>query len=131
MILPMRRFKYVIIPLGLSLIAGLVYLYTAAPFMLWLDAPDFVAAITTLGINNPPEPLYVFIAHFFTFLPFGSIIFRLQIFSALLASISLFLLYRIILWLVEQINITNIDKKKVSLSKTDKQHNRHNHSNQW
>lgn len=62
-----------------------MYLFTAPPSMLWLDAARFVAAITTLGVSNPPEPLYVLLAHPFTYLPFGSMIFRIQIFSAILA----------------------------------------------
>ena len=64
--------------------------------MLWLDAPRFLAAIITLGIANPAEPVYVFLAHFFTYLPFGSVVFRIQVFSALLAGGSLILLYRLV-----------------------------------
>ncbi len=62
-----------------------MYLFTAPPSMLWLDAARFVAAMTTLGVSNPPEPLYVLMGHLFTYLPFGSMIFRIQIFSAILA----------------------------------------------
>jgi hypothetical protein len=118
----MRKWKYVIIPLGLSLLVIIVYLSTAAPFMAWEDALDFVDASVNLGINNPPAPLYVFIGHFFTLFPFGSVIFRMQLFSALSASISLFLLYRIIVWTGEQItrNKTNINKNKQAFLDTEK-----------
>ena len=81
----------------IALVCVGIYLYTAAPFMLWQDAPRFVAAIVTLGIGDPAEPVYVFLAHWFTYLPFGSVIFRIQIFSALLAGASLLLLYKLVI----------------------------------
>src|SRR6266568_4448373 len=85
-----------ILPISIALFSVAIYLYTSAPFMLWLDAPRFLAAIITLGIANPAEPVYVFLAHFFTYLPFGSVVFRIQVFSALLAGGSLILLYRLV-----------------------------------
>lgn len=90
-------------PIILSLFAVLLYLITAAPFMLWLDAPRFISAIVTLGIANPPEPLYVLLAHPFTYLPFGSVIFKIQLFSALTAAVTLLLLYRLILLILKNL----------------------------
>src|ERR1700722_15776841 len=96
-----RKFVYLFVPLIISLFAGAIYLYTAAPAMLWVDAGDMIAAAVTFGVNVPPSPLYIFIAHFFTLLPFGSAIFRLQVFSAFLASASLFLVYQLIVWIIK------------------------------
>src|SRR6266567_9531269 len=86
----------------IALVCIAIYLYTAAPFMLWLDAPRFVAAIVTLGIALPAEPVYVFLAHWFTYFPFGSVVFRIQVFSALLAGGSLLLLYRLVIRILEK-----------------------------
>src|SRR6266699_1092394 len=86
-----------ILPISIALFSVAIYLYTAAPFMLWEDAPRFLAAIITLGVAEPAEPVYVFLAHWFTYLPFGSVIFRIQIFSALLAGGSLLLLYMLVI----------------------------------
>lgn len=91
------------LPLLLAIFAFIIYLFTAAPFMLWLDSARFVAAIVTLGVANPPEPLYVLLAHPFTYLPFGSIIFRIQLFSALSAAITLLVVYRLILLVLENL----------------------------
>lgn len=110
----MHKYKHIFIPLGLSLFAAYIYLYTAPPFMLWLDALNFITASVALGINNPPAPLYVFISHFFTLLPFGSVIFRLQLFSVLSALSSLLLLYRILIWIAEQISSSNNKSEKVN-----------------
>ncbi|MBI2017796.1 DUF2723 domain-containing protein [Candidatus Daviesbacteria bacterium] len=84
-------------PLLLPIFAFFLYLVTAAPFMLWLDAGRFVSAIVTLGVANPPEPLYVLLAHPFTYLPIGSTIFKIQIFSALTAVLALLVLYKLML----------------------------------
>lgn len=89
------------LPFALAFFAFFLYLFSAPPFMLWLDAGRFVSAIVTLGIPNPPEPLYLLLAHPFTYLPFGSMIFRIQIFSALTAGVTLVVLYRLILLVVK------------------------------
>src|SRR6266700_558147 len=91
-----------ILPISIALFSVAIYLYTAAPFMLWEDAPRFLAAIITLGIAQPAEPVYVFLAHWFTYLPFGSVLFRIQLFSSLLAGGSLLLLYRLVIWVLQE-----------------------------
>lgn len=107
--------KYsLLLPLGLSILAGIIYLLTAAPSMAWEDALNLADASITFGISDPPAPLYVFLGHFFTLLPVGSDIFRLQIFSTLLAAASLFLLYRLILWIT-----TNFVEKKADTHHTE------------
>lgn len=105
----LRNSKYFLIPLGLSIFGFIIYLITAAPSMSWEDSMNFVDASVNLGVNLPPAPLYVFIAHFFTLLPFGTVIFRLQLFSAILAAISLFLLYRITIWIADQVTNNEIE----------------------
>lgn len=93
----MKFFKSPYLSYVLAVFAGIIYLFTAAPFTLWLDAPRFVSAIVTLGVPNPPEPLYILLAKPFTYIPFGSYIFRIQIFSAMLAAVVLIVLYKLIL----------------------------------
>ncbi len=97
----MRRLTY-IAPIVIATLSFFIYLYTASPSMLWEDAARQAAAIKTLGIVFPSRPLYFFFAHWFTFLPFGSTIFQIQIFSALLAVTSLLLLYRLVIWVLQQ-----------------------------
>lgn len=99
-------------PYLLAFFAFCLYLFTAAPFTLWLDASRFVAAIYELGIANPPEPLYVLLAHPFIYLPIGTIIFRIQIFSALTAGIALLFLYSLAVKFIGLIG----EEKKSNLS---------------
>src|SRR6266699_6955926 len=96
------RTAHRILVIGIALVSTAIYLYTAAPFMLLEDAPRFLAAIVTLGIAWPAEPVYVFLAHWFTYLPFGSIVFRIQIFSALLAGGSLLILCRLVIQILSK-----------------------------
>jgi hypothetical protein len=42
---------YVLLPLGISLAAGIIYLTTAPPFMLLNDAGNMIAAAVTLGVS--------------------------------------------------------------------------------
>src|SRR6266700_7277191 len=108
-----------ILPISIALFSVAIYLYTAAPFMLWEDAPRFLAAIITLGIAKPAEPIYVFLAHWFTYLPFGSVVFRVQFFSVLLAGGSLLLLYRLVIRILKipiPIQLTKKQLKKIRKS---------------
>src|SRR6266700_3286446 len=103
-----------ILVIGIALACVATYLYTAAPFMLWQDAPRFLAAIISLGIAKPVDPVYVFLAHWFTYLPFGSVVFRIQIFSALLAGGSLLLLYGLVIRVLSRPSLP-LKKNQVSL----------------
>lgn len=98
----MKLNKFLILPPVFAVFASLMYLFTAAPFLLWLDAPRFVAAIVTLGVANPPEPLYILLAHPFIYLPFGSVIFKIQIFSALCAGLTLWVVYKLTNKLIQE-----------------------------
>lgn len=99
------------LPLSLSLFAGLIYLFTAPPGMLWLDAPAYIAVMTSLGVHNTAAPLYVLIGHLFTSLPFGTLIFRAQLLSVVLAVIALVVVYFLVLNLVRNINAASAKNK--------------------
>lgn len=106
------KFVYTHSAIILALFSFFLYLFTAAPFTLWLDAPRFVSAIMTMGVPNPPEPLYLILAKPFTYLPFGSPIFRIQVFSALSAALALVFIYRITTKLLEDINPASLFRQK-------------------
>lgn len=93
---------YVLLPLGISLIAAIIYLSTAPSAMQWVDSLNLLDASVTLGVNAPPAPLYVLLGHLFSLLPIGSYIFRLQFLSATLAAASLFFLFRITVWIAQK-----------------------------
>ncbi len=81
-----------------TLVPLLGYLTTLAPGLTWahdgVDGGDLAAAVHLLGIPHPPGyPTYVLLARAFTRLPFGSLAFRMNLFSALSASLAVGLIY--------------------------------------
>jgi tetratricopeptide (TPR) repeat protein len=86
---------------GLFLLASMVYVGGLCPTIYWFDSPEFVTTTYTLDISHPAgSPTYSLLAKLATFLPLGSVAFRVNAFSALvgaLAVTALFsLLYRLL-----------------------------------
>lgn len=66
----------------------------------WLDASEFVASSASLGLSHPPgHPAYLFMSHLFLAIPFGSVAFRLAVFSSFCLGLASWLTYRILLHL--------------------------------
>ena len=74
-----------------------VYLLTLAPEVTFWDCGELSTAAWSLGIPHPPGyPLYCIIGKLFTFLPFGSIVYRLNVMSAVFASGAVYILFLMI-----------------------------------
>jgi hypothetical protein len=66
-----------------------VYLLTLAPTVTFFDSGEFLTAVSSLGIpHSPGYPLFVNYAKPFTWLPFGSIAFRVNFATAVSASLA-------------------------------------------
>jgi hypothetical protein len=64
-----------------------VFLLTLPPDLTWShaggDGGELITAAATLGVPHPPGyPLYVVLGHLFTWLPLGTVAWRLHLFSA-------------------------------------------------
>lgn len=69
---------------GVSLLAAILYLLTAARDIVAGDTPELIVAAATLGVPHPPGyPLFTMLGHVFSLLPFGSIPFRINLLSVL------------------------------------------------
>ncbi len=82
----------------IGIIAGLIsfftYLRTLCPTVHWGDSGEFITAAYTLGITHPTGyPTYTMLGHLFTYLPFGSVAFRVNLMSAFFASLAVMLLF--------------------------------------
>ncbi len=98
----MKVFFRLVWPILLSIFAVAVYIYTAAPSAIWLDAGRILAAIYTFGIPDPADPGFIPLAHLWGMLPLGeSYLRRIQILTALLAGGTLLLVYRLMLQLLK------------------------------
>lgn len=67
-------------------ISFLIYLSSICPTIYWRDSPEFVDVAYTLGISHPAgSPAYSTISKLFTFLPFSSISFKINLVSLFFA----------------------------------------------
>jgi hypothetical protein len=66
-----------------------IYLLTLAPSVTFFDSGEFITAVSSLGTaHSPGYPLFVNYAKPFTWLPFGSIAFRVNIATAVSAALA-------------------------------------------
>lgn len=81
-----------------ELLAGvsfLIYLLTLCPGVYGFDSAELATGVFTQGIVHPPGfPLYMLVGKLFTLLPFGSVIFRLNLMSAFFGAATVYFLYR-------------------------------------
>ena len=78
------------------------YLLTLAPSLFWGDSPELAASAYTLGIAHPSGyPLYTLIGKLFTYFPFGTVAYRLNLMSAFFAALAVTLVYLIALKLAK------------------------------
>jgi hypothetical protein len=85
--------KYVI-AIFLFLSSLFVYLLTLAPTISWGDSAEFITVAYTLGIAHPSGyPLYTMMGKLFTLLPIGSVAFRVNLMSAVIASLTVVIVF--------------------------------------
>ena len=78
----------------LTALAWFVYLSTISPTVFYRDTPEFVSTAFSLGISHPAGfPIYNLMAKAITFFPMGAIPFKVNLFSSLMACLSLGVLY--------------------------------------
>jgi len=74
-----------------------VYLFSLAPTITFGDSGEVVTAAITLGIAHPPGyPLWLILAKLFSFLPIGTVAYRLNLMSAILDAAAVGLLALVI-----------------------------------
>jgi len=92
-----------IVAVALFLGSLLLYVSTMAPSVVPGDAAEFQFVPYILGIAHPPGyALYILLGKLFTFLPLGSVAYRMNLFSALWGALTVSLTYLIILQLSEK-----------------------------
>ncbi|MBF0316128.1 MAG: DUF2723 domain-containing protein [Oligoflexia bacterium] len=77
--------------LALTLIIFIYYLCALAPSVTFEDSGEFIAAIASMGVPHPPGyPLLMLFGKLFqTLIPFGTIAFRINLFSALCSALAI------------------------------------------
>jgi hypothetical protein len=81
----------------------LLYAATAMPGLGWRDAPEFAATTHSFGIAHPAGfPTFSLLTKLFTFLPVGSIPFRITLGAAFFQVLVIYLIFRLIPVLVQR-----------------------------
>jgi tetratricopeptide (TPR) repeat protein len=86
------------------LVSFFVYAATLCPTVYTGDSGELITACYTMGVAHPPGyPLYCLLGRFFTLIPLGSIAWRVNLFSAFCASLTVAFVYLIIVELIRRI----------------------------
>jgi hypothetical protein len=76
----------------------ILFLYTLAPTVTFVDSGELIVTARNLGVAHPPGfPLYLLVAHLATLLPLGNVAQRVHFASALSAALAVSVLYLITL----------------------------------
>lgn len=102
----MKLFKNeIMLALVVFFLSFLTYFLTLCPAVFTGDSGELIAAAYTLGVpHSPGYPLYCLIGKLFTFIPLGSIAFRVNLMSAFFASLCTVALFFILLKILSRIN---------------------------
>jgi len=88
--------------LSLFVLTFLVYLKTLAPGVYGFDSAEFATGVYSQGVIHPPGfPLYLLVGKLFTYLPFRDVAYRLNLMSAVCASITIVGLYHVAINIVD------------------------------
>jgi len=83
-----------VIAAGLFTGSFALYIRTLAPSLLYGDSAELQTISYTLGIGHPTGyPVYILLAKLFTFIPVGEIAYRVNLFSAFCAALTIGMLY--------------------------------------
>jgi tetratricopeptide (TPR) repeat protein len=100
-----RNWPVSVVAIPLFFIFFALYLFTLCPTLYWRDSGEFIPASFELGVAHPAgSPFYLPVAKLFTFLPFGSIAFRVNLVSAFFGALIVCLLYLILLEFLDLVN---------------------------
>ncbi len=99
--------KELLLSLLIFWISFFIYLRTMAPTIIFWDNGEFIACSYLLGTAHPTGyPTYTLIAKLISYLPLGSIALRINLLSALLASIGATVVYCCIQRLIHRLTIS-------------------------
>ena len=74
-----------------------IYLATVAPCVTFWDSGELILGAYSLGLPHPPAyPVFCLTGKIFSFLPFGNVAYRLNIFSSFFGAATAYIVYKLI-----------------------------------
>jgi len=100
--------KKIIYQAASFLIPLIVYLITLAPSVTFIDSGELAAVASRLGVAHPTGyPLFTILGKLFTFLPVGDEIYRLNLMSAVISSLALYMFFNLMVLLLSDKHLIN------------------------
>jgi len=97
-----RRLARVLPPMGVGLLAFVIYLQTLLPSVGWGDIARFQYVAQVWGIPHRfGYPLYIALTRLFGYLPLGDLAYRINLMSAVSAALASIMVYFIVMRLVD------------------------------
>lgn len=99
------RYKPVYLILS-AVIPFFIYLLTVAPTVVFFDSGELITSSFLVSPAHPPGyPLFVMMGKFGTFLPFGSIAYKVNIMAAFFSSLAAMMVFLITSLIIKDINV--------------------------
>lgn len=117
------KFRLHLIAVGLSTVVLIVYLFTLAPSVDFIDTGELAAVTHTLGIAHPTGyPLFTMLGWLWSHLPIGDEIFRMNVFAAVMCAAGVGALFEVIHFMLLLMHVKKREalkgKKKFSSKKS-------------
>ncbi len=100
------------------LIPFIIYLFTLAPSVTFIDSGELATVATKLGVAHPTGyPLFTLLGNLFTKLPFGDEVYRLNFMCAAISSAALLVFFNLMVFILKDKNFGTLLKennKKIS-----------------
>ncbi|MEK9149985.1 MAG: DUF2723 domain-containing protein, partial [Candidatus Desantisbacteria bacterium] len=105
------RYKPVYLILS-AVIPFFIYLLTVAPTVVFFDSGELITSSFLVSPAHPPGyPLFVMMGKFGTFLPFGSIAYKVNIMAAFFSSLAAMMVFLITSLIIRDINVPDALRK--------------------
>ncbi len=96
----------------------IIYVITLAPTVSWVDSDELATASSLLKTAHPTGyPLFTILGKIFTFIPAGDEVYRLNLMSAFVSSVAVFIFFNMMLFLFTELKLSDTlktDSKKFS-----------------
>jgi len=93
------------------LIPFAVYIMTLAPTINFIDSDELATVSSLLGVAHPTGyPLFTILGKVFTLIPVGDEVYRLNLMSAFISSISVMVFFRLMVFVISDFRMNRSDK---------------------
>ena len=105
------------------IIPFIIYVITLAPTVSFIDSGELATVCIKLGIAHPTGyPLFTILGNLFSKLPIGEEIYRLNLMSAVLSSLSILIFFNLVVFLFKDLRYDAFNKTTTSETKSTKTH---------